>query len=91
MMWGLILLSRKTILRIIILIYFGGTLIVSNKDIPFCDHRLKKLKEDMKEVKQRCSNETEHQNKSTCCTAETAYSQDRMRMHSKMCFYKGTR
>ena len=89
-MWRSILLSRKAILDIIILIYFGGRFIVCNKDIPSCDQHLKKLKEDVKEWKQRCSNETGHEINSKCCKAEKAYNQDRMRTHSKMCFYKGT-
>ena len=85
-----ILLSKKTILGTIILLYFGGRFIVCNKDIPFCDQHLRKLKENVKEWKQRCSKEDGDEINSACCKAEKAYNQDRMRTHLKMCFYKGT-
>ena len=89
-MWGSILLSKKIILGMIILKYFGGTLIFCNKDIPFCDQHLKKLKEDVKEWKQRCSSETGDEINSECCKNEKDYNQDRIKRHTKMCFYKGT-
>ena len=81
-----ILHSRKAIFGTIILLYFGETFIVCNKDIPFCDQHLRELKEDVKEWKHRCSSDAN----SECCKAEKAYNPHRMRMHTKMCFYKGT-
>ena len=88
-MCRLILLPKNFILGIIILIHFGGTLTICNKDIPFCDHHIKELKKDVKEWKERCFEKAEDEINSTCCKAEKSYNQDRMRRHSQMCFVKG--
>ncbi|CAB4028386.1 Hypothetical predicted protein, partial [Paramuricea clavata] len=53
----LMLTSTKVIIGLIILIYFGGTLIICNEGIPICDHRLNELKECVKDWEGRCLNE----------------------------------
>ena len=85
----LMLTSRKVIIGLIILIYFGGSLIICNEGIPICDHRLKELKEYVKDWEGRCLDETRYEINSQCCKAEKEHFQKRMRMHTKMCFHEG--
>ena len=85
----LILSSTKIMIGLIILIYFGGKLIVCNEDIPICAQRLEELKKYVKDWEERCLNETRHEINSPCCKAEKDYFQERMRMHTKMCLYEG--
>ena len=87
----LMLTSTKIMIGLIILIYFGGTLIVCNENIPICDQRLKELKKYVKDWEQRCLSETRDEISSPCCKAEKDYFQERMRMHTKMCFYEGNK
>ncbi|CAB3995853.1 Hypothetical predicted protein [Paramuricea clavata] len=75
---------------LIILIYFGGKLIVCNKNIPICDQLLKEHKKYVKDWEQRCLSESRHEINSPCCKAEKDYFQERMRMHTKMCLYEGS-
>ncbi|XP_028416145.1 pro-epidermal growth factor-like [Dendronephthya gigantea] len=90
--------STKILFALTILMYFGGTLINCNEDIPICDKQLKQLKEEVKNWERRCVNESlgnldevknkrRRENNSPGCTAEKEYFQARMRMHSQMCFY----
>ena len=85
----LIFTSTRIMIGLIILIYFGGTLIICNEDIPICEQRLKELKEYVKDWEQRCLDEARYEINSQCCKAEKEYFQERMRMHTKMCFYEG--
>ena len=99
---GLVFVSTKILFASLILIYFGGTQIICNEDIPVCDKQLKQLKEDAKNWERRCLDErlgnikdiyhffeNRSESNSPSCSAEKKYLQNRMRMHSKMCFYDG--
>jgi hypothetical protein len=86
----MIFVATKVVLGFLILIYFGGSLVICNEDIPFCDKRLKELKNDVKDWRKRCLNGTGHVRNSSCCAAENERNQQRMEMQTKLCFYKGT-
>ena len=99
---GLVFVSTKILFASLILIYFGGTQIICNEDIPVCDKQLKQLKEDAKDWERRCVfqrlgniTDIDHSSgnrlelNSRSCLARKEYLQDRMRMHSKTCFYDG--
>jgi hypothetical protein len=86
----MIFVATKVVLGFLILIYFGGSLVICNEDIPFCDMRLEELKNDVKAWRKRCLNGTDHVHNSSCCTAENERNQQRMEMQTKLCFYKGT-
>lgn len=84
-----LLISTKIVIGFLILIYFGGTQITCNKDIPYCHHSLNELKKDVEDWEERCLNETRHQINSSCCNSERDFFQEKMRMHTEMCFYSG--
>ena len=73
---------------LLILIYFGGSLVICEEEIPVCKDHLKELKNDEKDWGKRCLKKEQKLN-SSCCEAEKEYLRERMCMHSKMCFYKG--
>jgi hypothetical protein len=52
----MIFVATKVVVGFLILIYFGGSLVICNEDIPFCDKRLKELKNDVKDWRKRCLN-----------------------------------
>jgi hypothetical protein len=79
----------KVIVGFLILIYFGGNLVICNEDIPFCDKRLEELKNDVKLWRKRCLNGTVNVPNSTCCATEKEQNQQRMSMQTKLCFYEG--
>jgi hypothetical protein len=85
-----IFVATKVVLGFLILIYFGGSLVICNEDIPFCDKRLEELKNDVKDWRKRCLNGTVQVPNSSCCAAENERNQQRMEMQTKLCFYKGT-
>ena len=87
----LILTSTTVMIGLIILIYFGGSLVICNEHIPICDQRLTELKKYVKNWEQRCLSETRQEINSPCCKAEKDYFQERMRMHTKMCLYEGNK
>lgn len=117
MMTRIVIVSTKILFAFTILIYFGGTLIICNEDVPVCDMRLKQIKGDVKNWERKCVNqilesmneiehtlkeryrprkgarqyfnERRHETNSSGCVAEKDYIQERIRMHSKMCFYDG--
>ncbi|XP_028406482.1 low-density lipoprotein receptor-related protein 1B-like [Dendronephthya gigantea] len=79
----------RTMISLIFLMYIGGVLVNCNDDIPFCRKHLKKLKEEIRDWRERCLNESRHEIISSSCGAEKEYYKERMRTHSKMCFYAG--
>ena len=85
----MIFISTKIIVGFLVLIYFGGRVVICNEDIPFCDNRLKELKNDVKDWRKRCLNDAGRVLNSPCCAAENEYNQNRMSMQTKLCFYKG--
>ena len=87
---SMIFVATKVVLGFLILIYFGGSLVICNEDIPFCDKRLEELKNDVKDWRKRCLNGTVQVPNSSCCAAENERNQQRMEMQTKLCFYKGT-
>jgi hypothetical protein len=84
-----IFIATKVFVGFLILIIFGGSLVICNEDIPFCDKRLKELKNDVKDWRKKCLDGTVHVPNSSCCAAENEQNQQRMRMQTKLCFYKG--
>ena len=86
----MIFVATKVVLGFLILIYFGGSLVICNEDIPFCDKRLEELKNDVKDWRKRCLNGAVQVPYSSCCAAENERNQQRMEMQTKLCFYKGT-
>ncbi|CAB4009465.1 Hypothetical predicted protein, partial [Paramuricea clavata] len=85
----MISVATKVVVGFLIMIYFGGSLVTCNEDIPFCDKRLEELKIDVKYWQKRCWNGTVHVPNSSCCAAENERNQQRMEMQTKLCFYKG--
>ncbi|CAB4032013.1 Hypothetical predicted protein, partial [Paramuricea clavata] len=85
----IIYVATKVIVGFLVLIYFGGSLVICNEDIPFCDKRLEELENDVKDWRKRCLNGTGHMYNSSCCAAENERNQQRMEMQTKLCFYKG--
>ena len=85
----LVFISTKITVGLLILIYFGASLVNCNEDILFCDEDLKKLKADVETWSKTCWNNTDQGNSAPRCRAEKEYNQDRMRMHTEMCFYPG--
>ena len=84
-----LLIPTKIAIGFLILIYFGGTQITCNDDIPYCQDSLHELKKDVQHWQEKCLNETRHQINSSCCNAEKDFFQERMRMHTEICFYSG--
>ena len=82
----------KIILGLLILLYFGGSLVICDEDILFCKESLKALKDDLTDWQKRCLDKTlEHSQDidTPCCNAEKKYIQNRRKMNRKLCFYKG--
>ena len=84
-----LLISTKNIFGLLVFIFFRGTLTTGNEDIPWCDKHLSKLRKDVQDWQKRCLTETGQEIDSSCCKAEKDYFEERMRMHTEMCFYSG--
>ena len=82
-------ISAKIIVGILILMYFGTSLVICNSDIPFCDKRLKELRQDEKDWSTTCSNDEGQSNGSVCCQAKKNNNLKRMCVYTKTCFYEG--
>jgi hypothetical protein len=85
-----IILATKVFLSFFILLYFGGSLIVANKDIPFCHKLWNDLGDDLADWRERCL-DGDYEINSSRCQAEKDYFEERRRSHRQMCFYEGTR
>ena len=81
--------ATKIILGLFILIYFGACLVICDEDIAFHLKTVKELEDDVKEWEVRCLNEILYDRDTPCCNAEKEYNQNRRRMQTKLCFYKG--
>jgi hypothetical protein len=84
-----VILATKLFLSFFILLYFGGSFVVGNKDIPCCHEIWKDLGNDMVDWRERCL-DGDNEINSPCCQAEKEYFEERRRSHRKMCFYEGT-
>ena len=82
-------ISVKIIVGILILIYFGTSLVICNSDIPFCDKQLKELRQDEKDWSTTCTNDEGQSNGSVCCQAKKNNNLKRMCVYTKTCFYEG--
>jgi CMP-2-keto-3-deoxyoctulosonic acid synthetase len=85
----LIFVATKITVAFLILKYFGANLVMCNEDISFCDKRLKELKQDVKDWNKRCVNTQGKDIGTPCCETEKQYNKERMKMQTKLCFYKG--
>jgi hypothetical protein len=83
-------LASKLFISFFILLYFGGSLVVGNKDIPFCHKLWNDLANDLADCREQCLN-GDHEIKSSCCQARKQHFEERRRRHRQMCFYEGTR
>ena len=77
------------IVSILILIYFGTSLVACINGIPFCRKRLKELSEDENDWSNRCLNGEGQNIVTPRCKAENEYNRERMCMYTKICFRKG--
>ena len=84
------LATKFFLVSIFILLYFGGIIVVGNKDIPFCHKLWNDLGNDLEEWRERCL-DGDHKINSSRCQSEKEYFEERRRSHRKMCFYEGTR
>ena len=76
----------------LILVYFGGNLVVGNSSccgIPICDQQYEEFRMDLGDWRQRCWNNSHGMMNSPCCEAEEDYFEERRRAHKQMCFYEG--
>ena len=85
-----VILATKVFLSFFFLQYFGGSLVVGNKDIPFCHKLWNDLGNDMTDWRERVLDRDSKIN-SSCCRAEKEYFEERRRSHRQMCFYEGAR
>jgi hypothetical protein len=72
------------------LLYFGGSVVIGNKDIPFCHKLWNDLGNDLVDWRERCLDGDQEINSSRC-EAEKEYFVERRRSHRQMCFYEGAR
>ena len=84
------ILAMKLFFSFIILSCFGGSVVVGNKDIPFCHNLWNNLGNDLADWRERCLDGDQEINSSRC-RAEKEYFEERRRSHGKMCFYEGAR
>ena len=82
-------IATKNIVGFLILIYFGITLVTCNEDIQFCDKRLTAFQDDVKHWQGRCLDNEGKVLETPCCQKEKGYNQMRMKVQTKLCFYKG--
>ncbi len=82
-------IAAKIIVGILILLYFGTSLVISNNDIPFCDKQLKELRQDEKDWSTRCTNAEGQSFGSPCCQTKKNINRKRMCVYTKTCFYEG--
>ena len=85
-------IATKIVLGLLLLIYFGASLVICEEEIPFCKESSKSLTDDMKDWQEKCSKKILDYSQdltTTCCNAEKKYIQNRRRMLRKLCFYKG--
>ena len=85
-----VLIVARIIVVSLILTYFGASLVISEEKIPFCKIHLKELQKDEQDWGKRCFKDNDQKLYSSSCEAEKEYFRERMCMHSRMCFYKGT-
>ena len=85
-----VILATKLFLSVFTSLYFGGIIVVGNKDIPFCHKLWNDLGNDLADWRERCL-DVERENISSRCQAEKGYFEERRRSHRKMCFYEGAR
>ena len=79
---------KKLVLFSLILLHFGTSSVVSNKNIPFCRKPWNDLGNEMADWRERCPDE-DHTITSPCCPEEKTYFERRRRSHGKLCFFKG--
>ncbi len=82
-------ISAKITVGILILIYFGTSLVISNIDTPLCDKRLKELRQDEKDWTTTCTNDEGQSSDSPCCQATKESNLKRMCIYTKICFSEG--
>ena len=85
-----VILATKLFVSFFILLYFGGSLVVGNKEIPCCHKLWNDLGNNMADWRERCL-DGDHEINSSCCQAEKEYFKERRRSHRQMCFYEGAR
>jgi hypothetical protein len=85
-----VILATKPFISFFILLSFGGSFVVGNKDIPFCHKLWNDLGNDLADWRERCLN-GDHEINSSCCQTEKEHFEGRRRSHKQMCFYEGTR
>ena len=83
-------LATKLFVSFFFLIYYGGSLVVGNKDISFCHKLWNKQGNDLADWRERCS-DGDYEINSLSCQSEKKYFEERRRNHRQMCFYEGTR
>ena len=88
-----VVLLAKLVFTSLILVYFGGNLVVGNSSccgIPICDQQYEEFRTDLEDWRQRCWNNSHGvMINSPCCEAEEDYFEERRRAHKQMCFYEG--
>jgi hypothetical protein len=82
-------LATRFFISFLILLYFGGSLVVGSKDIPCCHKLWNHLGNDLADWRERCLNGDLEIN-SSCCQARKEYFEERRRSHRQMCFYEGS-
>ncbi len=82
-------ISPKIIVGILIFIYLGTSLAICNIDTPFCDKRLKELRQDEKDWTRTCTNGEGQSFDSPCCQAKKEKNLNRMCIYTKICFDEG--
>ena len=81
--------SIKIMVGIVMLMYFGSQLTFASEDIPFCQKHLKELKDDVSDWNKRCMISKSRELNTPECNAEKTHHQDRIRKHTRQCFYDG--
>ena len=87
-----LVLAAKLLFTSLILVYFGGNLVVGNSPccgIPICDQQWEEFGTDLEDWRKRCWNKSHGVMNSSCCEAEKNYFEERRLAHKQMCFYEG--
>ncbi|CAB4003686.1 Hypothetical predicted protein, partial [Paramuricea clavata] len=82
-----VILATKIFLSFIILLYFGGSLVLGNKDIPFCHKLWNDLGNNLADRRERCLDGDQEINSSRC-QSEKEYFEERRLRHRQMCLYE---
>jgi hypothetical protein len=84
-------IARRILFHLPILLFFGASLIVGNKDIPFCHKQWAKLGKDMRDYRELCLNDGSTQIGKQCCQENETknYFESRRISHKQVCFYEG--